>query len=184
MNLRDKYDLYQLHTQKWLDALQTYNDIEFQLKPSEDDWSLSQVYDHIIQVTFKCLDNALLCSEEKGEKGHSGFGPALFSWMGAFPPLKLKVKKIPQGMEHIYNPKQIERSTAIEGLNKALKKMQEALPAIEKASKDQRIKHWAGGWFNASQWYHSAEMHIKHHFRQKKRLEQFIKKQNSNTFEK
>ena len=48
--------------------------------------------------------------------------------------------------------------------------MQMALPIVERASKSIRLKHWAGGWFNAAQWMHSAEMHAKHHFRQIVRL--------------
>lgn len=184
MNLREKYNLYQLHTQKWMDALQDYDETLFQIRPSDNEWSLAQVYEHIVKVTDKCIDNALLCCEGKGEKGHSGMGPALFSWMGAFPPVKLKIKKIPTGMEHIYNPMNIDKAEAETGLRAGLERMLLVLPEIEKASKDQRIKHWAGGWFNAAQWYQSAEMHIKHHFRQKKRLDQFILKQNSYTFEK
>jgi hypothetical protein len=176
VDIQKIFGKYESHTRQWIDALGGYNEETFYLKPSEEDWCMSEVYDHLIKVTDKCLSNALACAANNGETGHSGFGPAIFSLMGSFPPVKLKIKKIPARVEDIYNPNKISREQAKEGLEQALQRMKAAIPKVQQASKDHRIEHWAGGWFNGQQWYHSAEMHLKHHFRQKKRIDKFLHK--------
>lgn len=177
MHTEEIYRLYAAHTQQWADALDRYSDNAFVLKPSGSDWCMAEVYDHIVQVTAKCLENALACSRSEGETGHSGMGAALFSLMGSFPPIKLKIKQVPSGLEYIYHPQTISRQEARAGLEAALEKMKTAALQVQNSPKNIRVKHWAGGWFNAVQWYHSAEMHLKHHFRQKKRIDTFLQKQ-------
>lgn len=175
MEIEKILNKYEDHTQNWIAALSQYSEKEFQTRPSGADWSVAQVYEHIANVTDKCIANALRCAENKGETGHGGFGPAVFSLMGSFPPVKMKIKKIPAGMELIYSPRQISKEEAEQKLNEALQQMRNSLAAVKNASPKQRVAHWAGGWFNALQWYHSAEMHIKHHFRQKKRIDTFLR---------
>lgn len=170
------YQKYEAHTQKWISFLAEYDEKSFSVKPTTDEWSIAQVYDHITKATEKCLDNAFLCACNKGETGHNGFGAAIFSFMGAFPPLKLRIKKIPAGLENLYYPKQISKAEALMQINELLQKMKDAIPVLINADKNNRIRHWAGGWFNAIEWYHCAEMHLKHHFSQKKRIDMFIKK--------
>lgn len=176
MTAEEIYNKYGSHTEKWLAALDEYSDDSFMKKPSADEWSVSQVYFHLAEVTDKCLANAIMCAENKGETGHSGWGPKIFSLMGSFPPVKLIIKKIPPGLDRIYLPEQIEKAEARRLLGEALQKMKSNISKIDGASKDQRIAHWAAGWFNALQWYQSAEMHLKHHFRQKKRIDNFLRK--------
>jgi hypothetical protein len=176
MDLEKIHRQYEAHTQKWIDALGNYSDAAFASKPSQEAWSIGQVYAHLASVTEKCLQNALLCANNQGETGHSGFGPAIFSWMGSFPPVKMRIKKIPPGMEAVYAPPQIGKEEALKRLMDALQQMKTSSAAVQKADRKHRVQHWAGGWFNAHQWFHSAEMHLKHHFRQKKRIDQFLGK--------
>jgi hypothetical protein len=161
---------YESHHKTWIELVNHTDKKNYSFKPSAGEWSLSEVMDHLTQVTNKCLDNAMLCAENKGETGHSGFGPSIFSLMGSFPPVKLHIKKIPAGMEPIYQPNILSKQEALDGLSACLQRMQKMKSVVAAAGKKQRVKHWAGGWFNANQWYHSAEMHLKHHFRQFRRL--------------
>lgn len=176
MDLVKIFHQYEAHTQRWIAALTTYSDAEFATKPTKEAWSIGQVYAHLASVTDKCLENALRCAENKGETGHSGFGPAFFSWMGAFPPVKMHIKKIPPGLESVYAPAQPNKAEAEKLLLHALERMKSSISAVQKADRNQRIAHWAGGWFNAQQWFHSCEMHLKHHFRQKKRIDKSLGK--------
>src|SRR5687768_14334163 len=78
---------YSKHTERWLRELERFTDETF-VRSLPGEWSVSKVTDHICKTTRKCLDMAERCCEGKGEKGHSGFGPAVFSLMGAFPPVR------------------------------------------------------------------------------------------------
>lgn len=162
-------DKYRSHTEKWLQELETFPTAMFDVH-TPGQWSLAQVTDHICKTTRVCAGNAVLCSEGKGEKGHSGLGAAVFCSLGSFPPMRIHVKNIPKEREDIYLPLHITKEEACNELLAAMEYMQQCLPAVNTANKNIRIKHWAGGWFNAEQWYHCAEMHIKHHFRQLKRI--------------
>jgi DinB superfamily len=170
MNLDLILKKYESHTNQWLVLLSDLPEKNYTFKPSPEVWSVSEMMDHVIQVTRKCLANAQQCMNLEGETGHSGFGPAVFSFMGSFPPVKLHIKTIPAGMETVYKPALISKKDAVAGLKNCLQHMADLKTAVEKSDKKQRIAHWAGGWFNARQWYHSAEMHLKHHFRQFNRL--------------
>lgn len=160
---------YTAHTNRWLNELRDFSEETF-VRSAPGEWSAAQVVDHICKTTHKCLDMAEQCCEGRGEKGHSGFGPALFSLMGAFPPVKLRIKNPPESVATIYSPEQITREVAAEKLREAESRMRAVLLKIKTADPAFRAKHWAGGWFNAAQWFQNAEMHIKHHFRQLKRI--------------
>lgn len=174
MDIDNIYKRYANSTQNWINDLNAYTNDTFIMSPAEGQWSVSQVYDHLARVTEKCVNNAKLCAENHGEIGRSGFGAAIFSLMGSFPPVRMIIKKIPIGLENVYLPKQISKEQAREELEIALQCMNDSLDAVKLASTKHRVKHWAGGWFNAHQWYQSAEMHIRHHCRQKKRLDKFL----------
>ena len=76
----------------------------------------------------------------------------------------------------MYSPAQVNKAEAEKLLLDALERMKSSIAAVQKADRNQRIAHWAGGWFNAQQWFHSCEMHLKHHFRQKKRIDKSLGK--------
>lgn len=175
------FSKYEQHTGTWIIALDEYDRVTFCTRPSAEEWCMAQVYDHLIAVSKECIQRAQDCIHNKGEKGHSGFGPALFSLMGAFPPVKLRIKEPPVGLEHVYRPRNINVSEARQGLNEVLGEMKTLATFIPAADPQMRIKHWAGGWFNAAQWYHSAEMHLKHHFRQKRRIDRYLERMHSVT---
>lgn len=168
-------ELYSAHTNRWLQEVRGFTAETF-VRSAPGEWSAAQVADHICKTTHKCLDMAEQCCEGQGEKGHSGFGPALFSLMGAFPPVKLRIKNPPEAVAAIYTPEQITPEAAAEKLLEAELRMRTVLLKIKKADPAFRAKHWAGGWFNAAQWYQNAEMHIKHHFRQLKRIKKQLAK--------
>jgi uncharacterized damage-inducible protein DinB len=70
MDIAKIYANYETHSQRWLSALNEYSDEQFHRKPSGDEWSVAQVYDHLAQVTAKCVHNAMLRAQSKGETGH------------------------------------------------------------------------------------------------------------------
>lgn len=160
---------YTAHTHRWLNELRHFTNESF-VRSAPGEWSAAQVADHICRTTHKCLDMAEQCCDGRGEKGHAALGPALFSFMGAFPPVKLRIKNPPEAVAAVYAPEQLTLDAAAAKLQEAEARMRAVLSKIKTADPAFRAKHWAGGWFNAAQWYQNAEMHIKHHFRQLKRI--------------
>lgn len=164
---------YSAHTRFWLEELKSFSPESF-VQTRAGEWSVAQVVDHVCKTTHKCLDMAEKCCNGEGEKGHLGLGPAIFSFMGSFPPIKLRIKNPPKEVESIYVPEAINIETAKRTLQDAELRMHEILPKIKNADPAIRCKHWAGGWFNALQWFQNAEMHIKHHKRQLKSIKRKV----------
>lgn len=175
MNKANKYfNVYEDTANFFIKEARKYGD-DFLKKPNDEAWSLAQMYSHIALVTDKCLDNIDLCKNGEGKQQKFALGPAIFSLMGSFPPFKMHIHKIPNEVAAIYNPQAISIDDAITSLENSIKRMKQYIPIVNAIPKNQRAKHWAGGWFTALQWYQSAEMHIRHHLRQKKRIDVYIK---------
>jgi len=154
-------------------------------KPAEDEWSLGQMYMHLIRSAQWQLRNAALCLEPGGgtevsREGKTQLGEKLFT-MGSFPPDRVRVPPSPQ-----YTPPQPEsKEQLVGGMQDTLRKMSEIEPEIalvfdpitegrSESSKEiarNTVAHPQFGGLNALEWLHLIEMHYRHHLLQKQRLD-------------
>ncbi len=155
-------------------------------KPSEDEWSLGQMYMHLIgSAQFMQLRNAVLCLEPGGSRDipqaeKTETGKAVFK-TGSFPPERIRVPPSPQ-----YTPSQPEsKEQLISGLRDTLRQMTEIEPRIAlafgtvprlqeepgKESVPYTVVHPRLGGLNALEWFQLIEIHYRHHVLQKIRLE-------------
>lgn len=169
MDLHDILTRYDETLAEWRRRLAQFSDQTFNAAPAGE-WTAARIFDHIAAVQAKCIANSEACARGEGERKLLAIGPAIFSMMGSFPPIRIRVKKIPPGLENIYQPRAVTREEAARTLDAMQKEMHRAAKTLPAGSRS-RVKHWAGGWFNAEQWFHSAEMHLRHHLRQLDRLE-------------
>lgn len=155
-------------------------------KPAEDEWSLGQMYMHLI-CSAQCmhLRNAALCLEPGGSTevsraGKTRPGEDLFK-AGSFPPDRIRVPPSPQ-----YTPPQPEsKEQIVEGLRDTVRRMVEIEPAIAseldpvtqvrlepgKEIVRNTVLHPRFGGLNALEWFRLIEMHYRHHLLQKMRLD-------------
>jgi hypothetical protein len=152
----------------------------------EVDWSLGQMYMHLIQASQKmhifnikqCLTGkepaqiaTLTSSTNKTEQGQ-----AIFE-QGGFPPIRIAVPASPQ-----YTPKQPESKEQLAiGLLQVLDEMKQIEPQINQDSCDatdaskaakHKIAHPRFGYLDAKEWFVLIEMHFRHHLLQLARLKQ------------
>ncbi|WP_339166812.1 DinB family protein [Paenibacillus sp. FSL R5-0341] len=140
-------------------------------KQSEEEWSIGQMYVHLIQSALflhlhnveKCLssgDSTLNSDEEKTELGRQVFK------LGQFPPIPVKVPASPQ-----YTPQPPEsKDSLIDGLHMVVERMRSTEPLVYQASVNNKIYHPRLGALNAQEWFLLIEMHYRHHFLQLDRL--------------
>jgi hypothetical protein len=155
-------------------------------KPAEDEWSLGQMYMHLIRsAQFMQLRNVALClepggSSEVSREEKTKLGEDLFK-MGSFPPDRIRVPPSPQ-----YTPPQPEsKEQLVDGLRDTLRRMVEIEPKIasefdpvtqarSEPSKEivrNTVLHPRLGGLNALEWFQLIEMHYRHHLLQKQRLD-------------
>lgn len=156
-----------------LKELEYYGENQFKRKTEVSEWTIGQLYHHVIQGShdyhFKairdCLDkkNGAL----KGSKNLRGFFVFLF---GSYPPVKLK------GISG-YTPSQIENTAKAKDMMYGyLKEMQKLAGEIGKAGENKyKVKHRKYGRLTAIEWYELVAMHQKHHLKQKSRIDKILR---------
>lgn len=144
-------------------------------KTDEDEWSIGQMYMHLIQsAQFMQLNNVDQClagneatvvvSGIKTEQGREVFE------LGSFPPVRIRVPASPQ-----YTPQQPESKEQLaEGLRSIVERMKRTESALSQASEAYKIPHPRLGALNAKEWFLLVEMHYRHHLLQLDRLSQLI----------
>lgn len=157
----------------WRDALDSYSDDGFASKPSDDAWSIGQVYYHLIVGTNVFhLQHIATCLDGKGTemKGGKTLPGRIVFLIGGFPPNRVRIAPSER-----YTPKQPssreEMKSGLQNLEAAMRTM---AGRLESASSTMKSRHPALGFLNAMEWYSLIEMHFRHHLRQKKRLDHFL----------
>lgn len=149
----------------------------------EVDWSLGQMYMHLIQASQKmhmfnikqCLTGEALAtiaspisSTNKTEQGQAIFDH------GGFPPIRIAVPASPQ-----YTPIQPEsKEQLLSGLLQVLEEMKQLEPRVNHTisnateTNEYKIAHPRFGYLDAKEWFLLIEMHFRHHLLQLARLKQ------------
>lgn len=166
------YKKFEYEALDWLKSLELYNEAPFIKKKSDTDWSMGQLYNHLISFALKHqIVNARHCIEQKngaltGGKNFKGF-------------MVYFTNGIPFKLKPAYNnenpPTQPENKLEIKDkLIKLLKEMEDLDRDIAGLSKDAlkyKTKHPLFGCLNAKEWYQLVIIHFRHHLKQKEKIE-------------
>lgn len=157
-----------------LKELDYYGVNQFKQKPAETEWSIGQIYDHLISGTLNfhlreiknCLDR-----NSGSIKGSKTFRGNMFFMMGKYPPVKFK------GMSKSnYEPAQPTNTIQVkDDLYKFIKIMNQTAREIDNANLDYKTINPSLGMLNALEWYKLIGMHFKHHLRQKHKLDKQVR---------
>lgn len=151
----------------WMQALAQYKEEQLLLKPTSNSWSIGQVYMHLIEETqYYIIEmEACLASKENVTEDMSNYAKSWFQ-NNAFPNEQL------QGMAAPLQPKSKMQ------LLKSMHQLQQDLNDIGKKIADHKqtgkTQHPGHQYFNAAEWFQYAVMHIRHHWRQKERIDAFL----------
>ncbi|MCF7756714.1 DinB family protein [Paenibacillus xylanexedens] len=162
---------FETAVERYLAELKNLDMSSLYKKQSEEEWSIGQMYVHLIQSALflhlhnieQCLssgDSTLNSGEEKTELGRKVFE------LGQFPPVPIKVPASPQ-----YTPQPPESmESLIDGLRMVVERMRSTAAVLHQASVNNKIRHPRLGALNAQEWFLLIEMHYRHHFLQLDRL--------------
>jgi hypothetical protein len=140
-------------------------------KPSPEEWSLGQVCVHIVEETTFYIGQMNLCllSDLNQTEGMNARGKMIFSG-NAFPDERIKSDL------HIsyYVPQPVEKGELTAILLKLKSDLDEIGVRIAHSPSKGKTPHPGLGYFTAEEWFRYADMHMRHHFRQKARLLAFL----------
>jgi hypothetical protein len=171
MNTLETLQRFEEITNHYLQELDGFSMKQLKRQPSENEWSIGQMYLHLINASLymhirnvdRCMTQIEDSVVSKGEKTEAG--QAVFD-QGSFPPVRIHVPPSPQ-----YTPGQPEnKDQMVQGLKAVMQQMNEIEPNIEKALIHNTVSHPRFGALNAKEWFMLIEMHYRHHLLQKNRL--------------
>ena len=161
---------YTLHS--WIEEVERSNFARLCAKPSPAGWSLGQVSMHLIEATTFYLEQAEIClsSDNNGFEQMSPEAEVMFS-NNAFP------DELIEGPPSNADTQQPQSKEALINDLLALKeKVNRVATLISVSDSNGKTKHPGLKYFNAVQWFQFAEMHFRHHLKQKERIEALLNK--------
>lgn len=157
--------------ERYLAELKQLDMEQLHRKTDEEEWSIGQMYMHLIQsALFMHLPNIKQCLVQSepsvhSNKGKTELGESVFE-QGQFPAIRIKVPASPQ-----YTPKSPENmEQLVEGLHQVIAGMREMEAVLRLSPVTDKIIHPSLGALDAQEWFLLIEMHYRHHFLQLDRL--------------
>jgi hypothetical protein len=160
----------------WIKELEQYNFDHLCAKPSPNNWSLGQVCMHLIKDSNYYIEQIKVCvsTNNNANEEASHYAKKLFL-NNDFP------DKIIEGAPaNSHMPQPDTKEQLIKLLMKLKDEIHDVEILISKSLCKGKTKHPGLGYFNANEWLQFAEMHFRHHLRQKKRIDDFLKINNTN----
>ena len=156
--------------QQWIDELDKYTLEQLQRVPRAGSWSLGQVYVHIIDDTSWFVEQmeAALSGTADGDKAMHPDGRRMFELNG-FPDVQIEG---PATNTFIPQPaSSAELAAKLTAIKTAVDRLFAGFGSAISAISVGKTKHPGLGYFNAVEWLQFAEMHMRHHLRQKQRID-------------
>jgi len=171
MNPNAILEKFESVTMYYIKELEKYSLEQLRRKPSEDEWSLGQMYNHLLTASNMQLDAIAKCTTDSatidGKK--TEMGEKVYK-EGAFPPVQIKIPDRPG-----YTPENpTDKEEIKQTLLQIIEKMKGIEPQLPSILANYKVAHPGLGYLNAVEWFQLIYMHFSHHLHQKERLEQHI----------
>lgn len=162
----------------WIEELKPYNFEELSTKPSPTGWSLGQMYMHLIEATEFYLEQANSClSNNANAHEQASLNAKIMFRNDEFPN---QIMEGPPSNAHTPEPKNKEE--IMSGLRNLRLKLRKVELNFLHGSLSGKTRHPGLQYFDANEWLQFADMHLRHHMRQKLRIDSFLKKFNNSEF--
>ena len=156
----------------WIHTIQQYNFEQLCAQPSANVWSVGQVCMHLINDTNWFIEQIKICISDNTNANEimSPFAQAMFL-NNAFPDERLT------NSANANIPQPISKEILLQRFINLKKDMNDAAAQIANSTSTGKTKHPGLHYFNANEWLRFSEMHLRHHLKQKERIEMFLKTQ-------
>lgn len=161
---------------QWISWLDDYTLEMLHRKPQPGSWSLGQVYMHIADDTKYFIERmrTALQDEANSDKDMHEDGKAIFRNNG-FPDMILEGPATDASVRQPHSKEELLQRLS------ATKAEANGLCSVFDLSASKGKAEHPGLWFfSAVEWLQFAEMHMRHHFRQKKRIDEKLGQSGSN----
>ena len=162
----------------WIILLDKYSFNQILAKSASNKWSLGQLINHLIESSSFFLQNSKDClaNHENGNQEISSPAREIFR-NNELPNIEIEG---PESNNFTPQPQNLQALKAgLINLKLEFCLVRDNLLLNQPSGKK---KHPGLGYFNAAEWYQFAEIHLRHHIRQKDRIEFHLNENNSGIF--
>ena len=168
-NVKSLLEQFNHTIQQWIDQLDNYSIEMLCQRPQADAWSLGQVYIHIMEDTTFYLEQmkvALASENRYAEKSMHSRARAMFENNG-FPDMVLEN---PFNDINLRPPQ--SKDELLQGLASIKDEVNQLFRHIDLSTAKGKTEHPGFAFFDAFEWLQFGEMHMRHHLRQKRRIDE------------
>jgi len=159
----------------WLEQLEHYDLIQLSAKPSAYSWSMGQLYMHLIQATRFFIKQIQIAASNNDNMSEESFvGAQTMFRNNEFPDVLLEGPP-----SNATTPQPVDKEHLQRKLSQLKDEIKNAEILVSTSEFRGKTRHFGLGYFSADEWLQFAEMHLRHHLRQKKRLDEFLKAQST-----
>lgn len=154
----------------WLTSLDRYTPDQLLLIPEKNSWSIGQLYVHLCRESEYFLSQAENCMQSSQNTAERASSEAtLMFGNNEFPNARIEG---PPSNKETPQPESTEALKA--RLLRLKKKANSLITLVGNSLPGGKSRHPGLGYFSAKEWLQFAEMHLRHHFRQKARIDSFL----------
>ncbi|HLK29830.1 MAG TPA: DinB family protein [Puia sp.] len=158
----------------WIEAIKDYDFAELCRKPYPESWSLGQVYMHIVSESNYFLSQIKICASNSENANQEMSANAKIMFVNNSFPDEIIVGPPTNAL----TPQPESKEQLMKELINLKDEINKADILISKSPFKGKTKHPGLNYFNASDWFKFIEMHLRHHLRQKKRIDDFLTSKN------
>lgn len=171
---RNVTEAFKRISSQWLENLNAFDDNILYTKPTENEWCMAELYDHIMRVArtyqipnfYNCINNTPKLGAKKNIKGYIIFD------LNFLPKRKIKIASFPNTIITDFTPQIRERKELTEDFKNFINEGIAISGILKKSNTTTKNHHPFFGMISAREWFSLMEIHMRHHQPQKKRLEQ------------
>jgi DinB superfamily len=156
---------------QWRKELENYRLDQLCAKPSPTAWSLGQLYRHLIEDTYFYLEQATIAASTEEHR----FEEASAKAKGMFLENGFPDEQIEGAPDNAFIPQPESKQQLMNDLMDLKDAIRNVGLMISASPIKGKSKHPGLGYFSAQEWIQFADMHFRHHLRQKKRIDAFLR---------
>jgi hypothetical protein len=150
----------------WIMALDDYTLDMLCREPKQGSWSLGQMYTHIIDDTNWFVEQMKAALSTNADSDKEMHDDAKYMFMAnGFPDIMIEGPAT-----NTFIPQPTNKDT----LRQSLQTIKDEVNRLNFSLTKGKTRHPGLLYFNALEWLQFAEMHMRHHFRQKKRIDEVL----------
>ena len=176
METKKLLNIFNKKINTWLLDLEQMDENLISIKPSENSWSMAELYDHVMRVgrsyQIPNLKQSITASA-KTKKRKNLTGLAIFN-LGVRKNIKMRMENFPAPLVEAFTPEKRSKSDLIKDFKLFIEEVNDLKEILNNSTKKNKQYHPMFGDITTKEWFALIELHIWQHDKQKKSIKDFL----------